>query len=177
MRFSDDHADHLENAPSCFVRSYQESTGGSIGCLLQLAKSLADLIPTYPRLTNDLTSICQVASDIMTDSLNRRIPDNTSTASQKLEDGFALYELVCNILDAMIEKTPTQLFADNVIKGISALSDMLKAALRGGLPIASRQLQEHLAGFPAVSRDYAVEAIALKRRVTTYMKLIRSSQM
>ncbi|KAJ4021650.1 hypothetical protein NW752_004658 [Fusarium irregulare] len=177
MRFSDEHADHLEHAPSCFVRSYQESAGGSIGCLLQLAKSLADLIPTYPRLTNDLTSICQVASDIMTDSLNHRIPDNTSTANQKLEDGFALYELVCNILDAMIEKTPTQLFADNVIKGISALSDMLKAALRGGLPVASRQLQEHLAGFPTVSRDYAVEAIALKRRFTTYIKLIRSSQM
>ncbi|RFN49684.1 hypothetical protein FIE12Z_6036 [Fusarium flagelliforme] len=176
-RFSDDHADRLEHAPSCFVRSYQESTGGSIGCLLQLTKSLADLIPTYPRLTNDLTSICQVASDIMTDSLNPRILDNTSTATQKLEDGFALYELVCNILDGMIEKTPTQLFADNVIKGVSALSDMLKAALRGGVPIASRQLQEHLAGFPTVSRDYAVEAIALKRRFTTYIKLIRSSQM
>ncbi|KAH6965506.1 hypothetical protein EDB82DRAFT_300975 [Fusarium venenatum] len=176
-RLSDSQADQVAVMSSYFVRTYQKNSSGSIGSLLQLTRSLAELIPSYPRLTNDLASFCQMASDIMSDTLNPRIPNNNSIFKQELENGFALYELICRIFDDMIEKKPSQLFADNILRGVSALSDMIKTVLRCGLPIASRLLQEHQKSFPAVSQDYAIEAIALKRRFETFIKLLRSSQM
>jgi ubiquitin carboxyl-terminal hydrolase 34 len=176
-RSSDSQTDHVALASSYFIRTYRESVGGSIGSLLQLTKILVKLIPSHPRLTNDMASICQVASDIMTDIFNPRIPSNNSTSYQELENGFGLYELVCSILDDMIEKKPSQLFADNVLRGISALSDMIKVVLKCGLPIASRLLQEYRKASPTLSHDYAIEAIALKRRFETFIRLLRSSQM
>ncbi|KAM0377039.1 hypothetical protein HYE67_003686 [Fusarium culmorum] len=176
-RPSDSQTDQVAPTASYFVRAYQKSANGSIGSLLQLARILAELIPSHPRLTNDLASICQVASDIMSDTLNPRIPSHDLMSKQELENGFALYELICRIFDDMIEKKPSQLFADNILRGVSALSDMIKAILRCGLPIASHLLQEHQKSFPAVSEDYAIEAVALKRRFETFIKLIRSSQM
>lgn len=174
-RPGDSQADHVTS--SYFIRLYQESTGGGINRLLQLTKCLVEIIPTYPRLTNDLTSICQVASDIMSDTLSPRIPGNTSTVNQKLENGFALYELVCRVLDDTIEKKPSELYVDNVLRSVSALSDMVKAVLRCSLPIANQLLEEHQRAFPTVSRGYAIESIALKRRFETFIKLLRSSQM
>ncbi|KAL3593824.1 hypothetical protein FPOAC2_08125 [Fusarium poae] len=176
-RSSDSQTDQVAIMASYFVRAYQTSASGSIGSLLQLTRSLAELIPSFPRLTNDLACICQMASDIMSDTLNLRITSNNSMFKQELENGFALYELICSIFDDVIEKKPSQLFADNILRGVSALSDMIKTVLRCGLPVASRLLQEHQKSFPAVSQDYAIEAIALKRRFETFIKLLRSSQM
>ncbi|RGP70724.1 hypothetical protein FSPOR_3743 [Fusarium sporotrichioides] len=176
-RPSDSQADQVALASSYFIRAYQKVGSGSIGSLLQLTRMLAELIPSHPRLTNDLALICQVASDIMSDILNPRIPSHNPMFKQELENGFALYELTCRMFDDMIEKKPSQLFPDNILRGISALSDMIKAVLRCGLPVASRLLQEHQKSSPALSQDYTIEAIALKRRFKTFVKLLRSSQM
>ncbi|RGP80246.1 hypothetical protein FLONG3_1618 [Fusarium longipes] len=176
-RSSDNQSDHIALASSYFVKAYRESAGGSIGHLLQLAEFLVELIPRHPRLTNDLPSICQIASDVMADALNPRLLTDNTISRQELENGFALYELVCRVLDDMIEKKPSQLFPDNVLRGISALSEIIKAVLRCGLPIASRLFHDYQENFPAVSHDYAIEAIALKRRFETFVKLLRSSHM
>ncbi|KAF4441245.1 hypothetical protein F53441_12094 [Fusarium austroafricanum] len=166
-----------ESASSYFVKVYQDSAGGSISRLLQLTRGLVDLIPTHPRLTNELTSILQVASDIMTDACHMRIPDHASKSKQKLEIGYTLYELAYVSLDAIIDKKPTYLIADNVLGSVQALSEMIKAGLRGEYPAATRLLQEYREAFPTVPSSYTAETIACERRFHIFIKLIRSSQM
>ncbi|KAF4343618.1 hypothetical protein FBEOM_2417 [Fusarium beomiforme] len=174
---SDDQNGHAGALSSFFVRAYQDNPGGSLSRLLQLTRGLVELIPTYPRLTNDLAPICLVASDIMVDSCSSGVSEFTSKSKQKLEIGHILLDLVYRTLDGMIDKNPTHLIAENVLGIVQALSDMLKAALKGEHPAATVALQKHRAAFPAVPVNYTAEAISSERRFHIFFKLIRSSQM
>ncbi|KAF9765197.1 hypothetical protein IL306_002570 [Fusarium sp. DS 682] len=174
---SDDQYGHSGALSSPFVKAYQDSPGGSLSRLLQLTRGLVEVIPTYPRLTNDLAPICLVASDIMVDSCNSGVSDLTSKSRQKLEIGHTLLDLVYRTLDSMIDKNPTHLIADNVLGIIQALSDMIKASLKGEHPAATLMLQKHRAAFPAAPLNYTAEAISSERRFHIFFKLIRSSQM
>ncbi|KAM0349366.1 hypothetical protein ACHAPU_003775 [Fusarium lateritium] len=172
-----DRPDYAESIPSYFVRVYQDSPSGNLGCLLQLVKHFAHITPEIPQLTNDLASVCQVASDIMVDASNLRHPDNLSKIRKRLETGHTLYELAYRILDNMIDKKPTQLVPDSVLRAVQALSDIIKLSLEGDHHAATSMIQEHRAAFPAAPHDYTIEAIACEQRFHIFIKLIRSSQM
>ncbi|KAF5661658.1 hypothetical protein FHETE_8306 [Fusarium heterosporum] len=172
-----DRLDYAELVPSYFVRVYQDSPSGSLSCLLQLAKHFVNVIPTYPQLTNDLASICQLASDIMADACSLHQLDNLSKTRKRLEIGHALYEITYRTLDNMIDKKPTQLVPDSILKAVQALSDIIKLSLEGDHNAATSMIQEHRTAFPAAPHDYTIEAIACEQRFHIFIKLIRSSQM
>ncbi|KAM0215002.1 hypothetical protein ACHAPQ_002853 [Fusarium lateritium] len=174
---SDDRTTYTEFISSYFIRVYLDSPGGSLDHFLQLARSLVDLTHTIPQLTNELAPVCQVMLDIMTDVSNLRSPENAAKAMDRLETGHALYELAYGTLDNMIEKKPTHLVPDNVLRTVQALSDMIHASLNGEHPAAVSMIQEHRAAFPTAPRDYTIEAIACERRFNIFIKLVRSSQM
>ncbi|KAM5382676.1 hypothetical protein ACJZ2D_002466 [Fusarium nematophilum] len=180
----DDQVGHPElsspqlNDASFLVREFQESQGGSLSCLFQLAKSLVDLVPNFPRLTDDLAPICQVASDIMTDAaFSLCIPDAALIAKQRLEVGHSLCDLVSEALETTIEKRPTQLNIDNVSASVRALTEMIKMSLQGDHEAAIQLLREHQDAYPKLPHSYTIEAIAWERRFGILIKLIRSSQM
>ncbi|KAF4967814.1 hypothetical protein FSARC_4706 [Fusarium sarcochroum] len=168
---------HLGDA-SHFIKVYQDSPGGSLSRLLQLTKGLVDFVPAFPRLTNDLGPICQIASDIMADAVfSLNLSDIAPKAKQRLEVGHVLHNLAYETLDRMIEKRPTQLIADNVANSVRAFTSMIKTSLRGDHEAATRLLQEHQAAFPEIPADYTIDSIAWEQRLQILIKLIRSSQM
>ncbi|KAJ4264812.1 hypothetical protein NW762_005055 [Fusarium torreyae] len=168
---------HLGDA-SHFINVYQDSPGGSLSRLLQLSRGLADVVPAFPRLTNDLAPICQIASDIMSDAaFSLDFPEIASKAKQRLEVGHVLHQLAYETLDRMIEKRPTQLIADNVYNSVRAFTGMIKTSLRSDHEAATRLLQEHRAAFPAILPEYTIDSIAWEQRLELLIKLIRSSQM
>ncbi|WZH42653.1 uncharacterized protein QYS62_003649 [Fusarium acuminatum] len=174
---SGDRTSYPEFISSYFIRVYLDSPGGSLSHFLQLTRSLVDLAHTIPQLTNDLAPVCQLMSDIVADMSNLRDPETAVKAKDRLETGHALYELAYGTLDNMIEKKPTQLVPDNVLRTVQALSDIIKASLNGDHPAAINMIQEHREAFPTAPRDYTIEAIACEQRFHIFIKLVRSSQM
>jgi ubiquitin carboxyl-terminal hydrolase 34 len=177
LLLSDDQYEHSGALSVTFVKAFQDSPGGSLSRLLQLTRGLFEVIPSYPRLTNDLAPICLVASDIMEDSCNFVTPDIASKSKQKLDIGHTLLDLVYERLDITIDKNPTHLVADSVLLIVQALSNMIRLALKGDHPAATLMLQKHRAEFPAVPLRYTAEAISYERRFRLLIKLIQSSQM
>ncbi|KAJ3461759.1 hypothetical protein MRS44_010312 [Fusarium solani] len=163
---------------SYVIKEFQESQGGSLSCLLQLVRCLVDHISNFPRWTDELSSICLVAADIMTDaSFASGSPGLPPMAKQRLEVGHVLYDLVSDTLIRMVEKQPTQLNADKVSTSVRALTNMIKASLQGEHEAATQLLIEHRQAHPQLPVNYTIEAIAWERRLGLLNKLIRSSQM
>ncbi|KAF4990869.1 hypothetical protein FDECE_14224 [Fusarium decemcellulare] len=163
---------------SCFIKEFQQSQGGSLRSLLQLARGVVNLVPTFPRLTDELAPICQIASDIMTDAVfNLSLPECSSTAKQRLEIGYELFDLASDTLERMIEKHPTQLTTDNVSTSARALAIMIKMGLQGHHQAATRLIQDHREAYPKLPPNYTIEAISWEWRFSILIKLIRSSQM
>ncbi|KAL7763384.1 hypothetical protein ACKLNR_006742 [Fusarium oxysporum f. sp. zingiberi] len=177
LLLSDDQYEHFGALSTAFLNAYQDSPGGSLSRLLQLIRALFQVIPTYPRLTNDLAPICLVASDIMEDSCNFVTPEIASKSNQKLLIGHTLLDLIYERLDIMIDKSPTHLIADSVLMIVQALSNMINIALKGDHAAATLMLEEHRAEFPAVPLRYTAEAISYEHRFRFLIKLIKSSQM
>ncbi|EWZ34942.1 hypothetical protein FOZG_12739 [Fusarium oxysporum Fo47] len=177
LLLSDDQYEHFGALSTAFLKAYQDSPGGSLSRLLQLIRALFQVIPTYPRLTNDLAPICLVASDIMEDSCNFVTPEIASKSNQKLLIGHTLLDLIYERLDIMIDKSPTHLIADRVLMIVQALSNMINIALKGDHAAATLMLEEHRAEFPAVPLRYTAEAISYEHRFRFLIKLIKSSQM
>ncbi|KAG7410771.1 Ubiquitin carboxyl-terminal hydrolase 34 [Fusarium oxysporum f. sp. rapae] len=177
LLLSDDQHEHFGALSTAFLKAYQDSPGGSLSRLLQLIRALFQVIPTYPRLTNDLAPICLVASDIMEDSCNFVTPETASKSNQKLLIGHTLLDLIYERLDIMIDKSPTHLIADSVLMIVQALSNMINIALKGDHAAATLMLEEHRAEFPAVPLRYTAEAISYEHRFRFLIKLIKSSQM
>ncbi|EXK37593.1 hypothetical protein FOXG_09439 [Fusarium oxysporum f. sp. lycopersici 4287] len=177
LLLSDDQYEHFGALSTAFLKAYQDSPGGSLSRLLQLIRALFQVIPTYPRLTNDLAPICLVASDIMEDSCNFVTPEIASKSNQKLLIGHTLLDLIYERLDIMIDKSPTHLIADSVLMIVQALSNMINIALKGDHAAATLMLEEHRAEFPAVPLRYTAEAISYEHRFRFLIKLIKSSQM
>ncbi|KAF5561945.1 hypothetical protein FNAPI_3407 [Fusarium napiforme] len=177
LLLSDDQYQHFGALSTTFLKAYQDSPGGSLSRLLQLTRALLQIIPTYPRLTNDLAPICLVASDIMEDSCNIGTPEIASKSKQKLLIGHTLLDLIHERLDIMIDKSPTHLAADSVLVIVQALSNMINIALKGDHTDATLMLERHRTEFPAVPRRYTAEAISYEYRFQFLIKLIKSSQM
>ncbi|EXM05230.1 hypothetical protein FOIG_05225 [Fusarium odoratissimum NRRL 54006] len=177
LLLSDDQYEHFGALSTAFLKAYQDSPGGSLSRLLQLIRALFQVIPRYPRLTNDLAPICLVASDIMEDSCNFVTPEIASKSNQKLLIGHTLLDLIYERLDIMIDKSPTHLIADSVLMTVQALSNMINIALKGDHAAATLMLEEHRAEFPAVPLRYTAEAISYEHRFRFLIKLIKSSQM
>ncbi|KIL84780.1 hypothetical protein FAVG1_12008 [Fusarium avenaceum] len=174
---SGDRTSYPEFISSYFIRVYLDSPGGTLSHFLQLARGLVDLTHSIPQLTNDLAPVCQLMSDIVADISNLRDPETAAAAKDRLKTGHALYELAYGTLDNMIEKKPTQLVPDNVLRTVQALSDIIQASLNGDHPAAISMIQEHREAFPTAPRDYTIEAIACEQRFHIFIKLVRSSQM
>ncbi|KAG5780405.1 hypothetical protein H9Q73_005933 [Fusarium xylarioides] len=177
LLLSDDQYQHFGALSMAFLKAYQDSPGGSLSRLLQLTRALFQVIPTYPRLTNDLAPICLVASDIMEDSCNFATPEIAFKSNQKLRIGHTLLDLIHERLDIMIDKSPTHLVADSVLVIVQALSNMINIALKGDHAAATVMLEQHRTEFPAVPLKYTAEAISYERRFQFLIKLIKSSQM
>ncbi|KAF4978374.1 hypothetical protein FZEAL_5233 [Fusarium zealandicum] len=169
---------NYQDETAFFVKEFQDSEGGDLSCLFQLARGVVELVPTLPKLTDDLAPICQVASDVMTDAVfNLCRPESALMANHRLEVGLNLCDLVTDTLEKMIEKQPTRLNIDNVATSARALTCMIKMSLQGDHEAARNLLQEHRKAFPELPLNYTVEAIAWERRFCILNKLIRSSQM
>ncbi|KAF4442789.1 hypothetical protein FACUT_1811 [Fusarium acutatum] len=177
LLLSDDQYQHFGALSMAFLKAYQDSPGGSLSRLLQLTRALFQVIPTYPRLTNDLAPICLVASDIMEDSCNFVTPEIAFKSNQKLLIGHTLLDLIHERLDIMIDKSPTHLVADSVLVIVQALSNMINIALKGDHATATLMLEQHHTEFPAVPLRYTAEAISYEHRFQFLIKLIKSSQM
>ncbi|KAF5245444.1 hypothetical protein FANTH_7352 [Fusarium anthophilum] len=177
LLLSDDQYQHFGALSMAFLKAYQDSPGGSLSRLLQLTKALFQVIPTYPRLTNDLAPICLVASDIMEGSCNFVTPEIAFKSNQKLLIGHTLLDLIHERLDIMIDKSPTHLVADSVLVIVQALSNMINIALKGDHAAAILMLERHRTEFPAVPLRYTAEAISYEHRFQFLIKLIKSSQM
>ncbi|KAF5579523.1 hypothetical protein FPCIR_11057 [Fusarium pseudocircinatum] len=177
LLLSDDQYQHFGALSTAFMKAYQDSPGGSLSRLLQLTRALLQIIPTYPRLTNDLAPICLVTSDIMEDSCNFGTPEIALKSNQKLLIGHTLLDLIHERLDIMIDKSPTHLAADSVLVIVQALSNMINIALKGDHAAATLMLERHRTEFPAVSLRYTAEAISYEYRFQFLIKLIKSSQM
>ncbi|KAF5568972.1 ubiquitin carboxyl-terminal hydrolase 34 [Fusarium phyllophilum] len=177
LLLSDDQYQHFGALSMAFLKAYQDSPGGSLSRLLQLTRALFQVIPTYPRLTNDLAPICLVASDIMEDSCNFATPEIAFKSNQKLLIGHTLLDLIHERLDIMIDKSPTHLVADSVLVIVQALSNMINIALKGDHAAATLMLEQHRTEFPAVPLKYTAEAISYEHRFQFLIKLIKSSQM
>ncbi|KAF7560328.1 hypothetical protein G7046_g3827 [Stylonectria norvegica] len=162
------------------MKAFQASPGGSLDYLKELSTELVDLIPAVPKIFEALAPICQVASDIMTDS-TRVISSGQHyglpTAIKQLQAGHELHNLVAAALTTMIDRHVTQLSGENVMNAIVALTEMLKLGLKGHHQLATDVLLEHRQAWPALSLKYTLEAIVWERRFSTLIKLIRSSQM
>ncbi|KAF5652390.1 hypothetical protein F25303_3310 [Fusarium sp. NRRL 25303] len=177
LLLSDDQYQHFGALSMAFLKAYQDSPGGSLSRLLQLTRALFQVIPTYPRLTNELAPICLVASDIMEDSCNFVTPEIAFKNNQKLLVGHTLLDLIHERLGIMIDKSPTHLAADSVLVIVQALSNMINIALKGDHAAATRMLEQHRTEFPAVPLRYTSEAISYEHRFQFLIKLIKSSQM
>ncbi|KAF5609704.1 hypothetical protein FPANT_70 [Fusarium pseudoanthophilum] len=177
LLLSDDQYQHFGALSTAFLKAYQDSPGGSLSRLLQLTRALLQIIPTYPRLTNDLAPMCLIASDIMEGSCNFGTPEIASKSKQKLLIGHALLDLIHERLDIMIDKSPTHLAADSVLVIVQALSNMVNIALKGDHEAATLMLERHRTEFPAVPLRYTAEAISYEYRFQFLIKLIKSSQM
>ncbi|KAK7414389.1 hypothetical protein QQX98_006754 [Neonectria punicea] len=160
------------------IKELQESQGGSLKCLAQLAIGFVGLLPEFPRLADSLAPICQIAADIMGDStLILYTTQEVSTPKQRLEVGHQLHDLVLDALTTMIEKHVTQLSCDSLTSGIQALSDMLGLSLQGHHEKAIEMLLKHQQLHPDLPHSYTAEAIVCEKRFSILTKLIRSSQM
>ncbi|KAF5643612.1 DFFRY protein [Fusarium sp. NRRL 52700] len=177
LLLSGDQYHHFGALSMAFLKAYQDSPGGSLSRLLQLTRALFQVLPTHPRLTNELAPICSVASDIMEESCNFVTPEIAFKSNQKLLIGHTLLDLIHDRLDMMIDKSPTHLVADSVLVIVQALSHMINLALKGDHAAATLMLERHRTEFPAVPLRHTAEAISNEHRFRFLIKLIKSSQM
>ncbi|KAH6890396.1 hypothetical protein B0T10DRAFT_317763 [Thelonectria olida] len=154
--------------------SFQNSQASSIRPIQRLATGIIDLIPTFPKLIDALAPICQFAADIMGEPFT---PPGVSAATQRLEIGHQLHNLVTDTLTNMIEKHVTQLGSDSLTCAIQASSDMLRLSLRGDHEAATDALLLHRRSFPDLPTKYTAEAMVCEERFSILAKLIQSSQM
>ncbi|KAI5459968.1 hypothetical protein BGZ63DRAFT_262203 [Mariannaea sp. PMI_226] len=166
----------LEVVPQV-LKAFHSSQGGSIKSLQRLATGIVELIPTSPKLADSLTPICQLATDIMSESSYIINSQGSLAAKQRLEVGHQLHDLVSAAYMTMIEKHVSHLSSDSLTYGIQAMSDLLRLALPGNHQEAIDTLSEHRRSYPDLPHKHTAEAIVCEKRFNILSKLIRSSQM
>ncbi|KAG6074888.1 hypothetical protein E4U30_001701 [Claviceps sp. LM220 group G6] len=166
---------------SYLIGRFQDSPGGSVDDLSQLASFIASLLPEYPRLVDALAPLAQIfAACIRKAALTTGHDQDAGRVRQidaQLEAGHLVWLHLSDGLDLMIEKHVTRLSTETAIALLNAASEILKCALRGSHQQAMDELQEHMRVFPNLPITHTVEAMAWKWSVGVLERLIRSGQM
>lgn len=189
------HANHLHNGESDWsyaeevmeilaaFQNYHPTQGASLAVLMKLAQMEVELIARYPKLTDNLGSICGLICNIMRESF--RIyqdpadfsPQDVERARSNIARGYQFFNLMSGTLSHIIEKHVNHLSSDSALSQLTALADIYQICLSTERVVPQVIIEEHRQDHPPIAGHSVPEAMAYHWRFTVFSRLIMSSQM
>lgn len=156
------------------------SSRAPVQSLCQVGCALADLVPRFPKLVDNLSSIAQLTSYLVRDDFTRQ----QSTALTQSDSSEALFLRAYQAYDAgscalavCIDKYINQILPNVAESLINGLTDILRICLRAGCEKTRELIRDHQQIHPEIPTAESAKVIVAEWRLTTLTKLIRSSQM
>lgn len=155
------------------------SSRSPLHSLCQLGCALADLVPRFPKLVDNLSGITQLTSFLVRDDFARlQLPAlSQSDGSTSLSQGYELYDAVSRALAVCIEKSVNQILPNVAEVLINSLTEILRICLRAGCEETREVVREHQKIHPEIPATDSTKVIVAEWRLMTLTNLIMSSQM
>lgn len=148
--------------------------------LCRLGCVLADLIPRFPKLVDNLSSIAQLASYLVRDDFTRQHSVALSPPDSRkslFSQAYELYDAGSRALAICIDKSVNQILPTVAEVLINALTDVLRICLRAGCEKTRELIKDHQELHPDIPSAESAKVIVAEWRLATLTKLIMSSQM
>ncbi|CAK7218572.1 hypothetical protein SBRCBS47491_003550 [Sporothrix bragantina] len=173
--------DDISSILEQFTSFPQAGQGGTLGLLSRLLELQIAIMPTYPKISENFSPLCGVASYVTREAYRRIARANHSQGAIDLEkETLALGRKIFNdcsaALDTAISNHITTLTQENVSQTISALGDLVYIRLRVGEDEAAALASTIEESYP-MPLDCIPDAFSMKWRFALFCRLIKNSQM
>ncbi|CAK7274619.1 hypothetical protein SEPCBS119000_006265 [Sporothrix epigloea] len=174
-------SDDITSILDRFTSFYHNEPGGTLSSLSRLLELQVAIMPTYPKISENLCPISGIASLVVCEAYRNIVRANYSQRAISLEsDKFALgkkiYDDSSAALDTIISNHVTVLTQDNVSQMISALGDLVYIQLRIGEEEVMNFANSIEKTYP-MHLEYLPDAFSMKWKFAIFCRLIKSSQM
>lgn len=176
------YADEVTDILAAF-QTYHTNLGASLAFLVKLAELEADLIPRFPKLTENMGSICCLTWALLCES-SHKCDDPASYPAQDIERavndiarGYQFFKSMSSTLSHVVETHVNHLSHDSASAQLTALADIYQICLSTDQVVPVDVISEHRQAYPRIADVNVPEAIAYQWRFTMYGRLVMSSQM
>lgn len=146
----------------------------------RLGCAMADLVPRFPKLVENLSSIAQLTSYMVRDDFIRQQSaalSQSDSSKALFSQAYELYDAGSRSLAVCIDKHVNQIIPPVAESLINGLTDILRVCLRAGCEKARDLIKDHQHMHPEIPTTESAKVIVAEWRLATLTKLIRSSQM